>query len=72
MTVNHRYNFVNPETLFHTQKVQNLWFLVKIRNKTECGTRKTELNSYFFEFLWKKKFKDKDFFMTMISVTWSG
>ncbi len=54
-TVNHTYNFVDPDTGVHTQKVESLWFTSKRRNKQECGTRRTFLSSYLFEYFWRKR-----------------
>ncbi len=51
LTVNHSFHFVDPETGAHTQKVENMWFLAKRRNKQEGGTKRSELTSYFSEFL---------------------
>ncbi len=62
LTVNHKYNFVDPFTLAHTQKVENMWFLSKIRNKKECGTKREYLSGYFAEFIWRRKNKENDIF----------
>ncbi len=38
------------------------------RRKSECSTSHSELNTYFFEFLWRMKFEYSDPFV-VISVT---
>lgn len=66
LTVNHRYNFVDPTTHAHNQKVENMWFLSKMRNKKECGTSRNKLDSYFSEFIWRKKNRGNDIFDSII------
>ena len=34
-TVNHRYNFIDPETAANTQKIERLWGSAKWRNKRQ-------------------------------------
>ncbi len=65
-TVNHTYNFVDPVTLAHTQKVESLWFLAKRRNKRECGTKRAFLSSYLAEFIWRKRVGESDPFKKLL------
>lgn len=56
-TVNHSKNFVDPSTGAHTNRIEGLWALAKIRNKIHSGTSRNHLDSYLCEFLWRQKFK---------------
>jgi len=65
-TVNHSRNFVDPETLAHTQNVERLWKSAKERNKRQFGTNRAMMNSYIAEFLWRNSLKNKDAFETIL------
>ncbi len=65
-TVNHSYNFVDPITLAHTQKVESLWFLSKRRNQRECGTKRSFLSSYLGEFIWRKRIAGDEPFIDLL------
>ncbi len=54
MSGNHSYHFVDSETLANIQEIEGMWFQAKKRNKSECGTKRSELNSYVLEFIWRK------------------
>ncbi|KAF7684985.1 hypothetical protein CDIK_4266 [Cucumispora dikerogammari] len=54
LTVNHSLYFVDPETRANTNRVENMWMRAKRRHKRECGTRRTALTSYLFEFMWRQ------------------
>ena len=45
-TVNHRFNFVNPETGAHTQNVESLWNRLKRRLKKLMGVSRGNLQTY--------------------------
>ena len=42
LTVNHKYNFVDPETLAHTQNIENLWWQIR-RQLPETYTKHEQL-----------------------------
>ena len=66
LTVNHSYNFVDPETGAHTQGVESMWRSCKRRNMIECGTRRERLNSYLSEFMWRTRNRNEDLFQKML------
>jgi len=49
-TVNHRYNFIDPETSAHTQTIERLWGSTKWRNKSHRGDKRLERKVYFIIF----------------------
>uniref|UniRef100_A0A914HPR6 ISXO2-like transposase domain-containing protein n=1 Tax=Globodera rostochiensis TaxID=31243 RepID=A0A914HPR6_GLORO len=53
LRINHRLNFVDPQTGAHTQTIERLWRAAKHRNKEKSGTHRQMLDSYFCEFLWR-------------------
>ena len=46
LTVDHSLNFVDPNTGAHTNLVENMWMRAKRRNKKECGTARTLIDTY--------------------------
>lgn len=73
MCVNHKLNFVDPETLAHTQSVESLWRNAKMRNKRHFGTHRHMLDSYLCEFLWRRQLKGKcpfESILTDIAIFW--
>ncbi|KAL3091823.1 hypothetical protein niasHS_004539 [Heterodera schachtii] len=60
LRVNHRLNFVDPQTGAHTQNIERLWRSAKRRNKEQSGTHRQMLDSYFCEFLWRHSVKRRD------------
>ena len=59
LTVNHTYNFVDPETLAHTQNIESLWWQVK-RQLPETYTRHDQLYLHLCEYMWRVLRKDSD------------
>ena len=72
-TVNHRYNFVDPETGFNTQKCERLWRSLKEFKHQNHGIQRSRINSYIQEFIFRynTKMKKMDdpflFFLKVIS-----
>uniref|UniRef100_A0A0N5B7R5 DDE_Tnp_IS1595 domain-containing protein n=1 Tax=Strongyloides papillosus TaxID=174720 RepID=A0A0N5B7R5_STREA len=61
--VNHKYNFVDPESGAHTQTVERMWGSAKWRNKKQRGTDRNMLDSYLAEFIWRKNNRKNDLFI---------
>uniref|UniRef100_A0A0K0FJV6 DDE_Tnp_IS1595 domain-containing protein n=1 Tax=Strongyloides venezuelensis TaxID=75913 RepID=A0A0K0FJV6_STRVS len=59
--VNNKFNFVDPKTSAHIQNIKRVWKSVKERNKGQCGTRRSMLKIYMFEFSWRKRNKRNAF-----------
>ena len=59
LTVNHSLNFVDPETGAHTQKVERMWKDAKDRNKRQCGTHRSMMDSYLCEYVWRRRNKEE-------------
>ncbi|KCZ80334.1 hypothetical protein H312_02271, partial [Anncaliia algerae PRA339] len=58
LTVNHSYNFLNPEdNLIHTQNIENCWLHAKNKLKRQYGTRREMLEGYLYEFMFKRKYE---------------
>ena len=66
LTVNHSYNFVDPQTGAHTQSIESMWRSCKRRNVIECGTRRDRLDFYLSEFMWQTRNANQDLFEKML------
>lgn len=63
-TVNHSRNFVSPlDPSVHTQNVESLWSQVKRKLRIQYGTSSDLFESYFFEFIVRKRCKKENFNM---------
>ena len=63
LTVNHSYNFVDPNTGAHTNNIENLWWQVK-RQLSETHTRKSTINwtRHLCEYMWRHSQKEEELF----------
>ena len=53
MSVTHNYNFKDPETGAHTNKIEGLWSQFKRKFKAMNGCNRAQLQSYINEFMWR-------------------
>ena len=53
LKVNHKYNFVDPKTLAHTQNIENLWWQIK-RQLPETYTKHEQLYLHLSEYMWRR------------------
>ncbi|CAF5092475.1 unnamed protein product, partial [Rotaria sp. Silwood1] len=60
-TVNHSLNFVDPTTLVHTQNVENMWMVAKMRKKNQMGQHRSLLPAHLAEFMWRRRFSERPF-----------
>jgi transposase-like protein len=60
-TVNHFLILSLPKTLLHTQNIENLWCHVKRKLRLIFGTSEENLESYFLEFVFRKRCKKQGF-----------
>ncbi|KAF8767664.1 hypothetical protein HNY73_020586 [Argiope bruennichi] len=67
--VNHKYNFIDPDTGVHTQTVERMWGSAKWRNKRYRGTARHHLESYLSEFIWRQHQvkENRDCFESMLN-----
>ena len=56
LTVNHNIQFVNPQNGACTNHIECYWKNAKMRNKRECGTARSQLDSYLIEYMWRTQF----------------
>ncbi|KAG0442372.1 hypothetical protein DMUE_0318 [Dictyocoela muelleri] len=56
-TVNHKKNFVNPNTGKHTQLIENLWMLLKRKKHDDFGINRMNVQKYLHLFAWKRNLK---------------
>ncbi|KAI4293352.1 hypothetical protein PAPHI01_2626 [Pancytospora philotis] len=54
--VNHKLNFVDPETGIHTQHIENLWGQFKKFKRKKCYSKLCYLDLYIAEFTMRKKY----------------
>lgn len=57
LTVNHSYNFVDPDTGAHTQNIERTWREVR-SNIPRYGHRELHIDGYIAEFYFKRKYPD--------------
>lgn len=68
LTVNHSYNFVDPDTGAHTQNVENLWWQIK-RQLPETFSRHNLLYLHLAEYMWRSMIhSDCDKFITFLTM----
>ena len=56
LTVNRNIQFVNPQNGACTNHIECYWKNAKMRNKRECGTARSQLDSYLIEYMWRTQF----------------
>ena len=67
LTVNHQYNFVDPDTLAHTQNIESLWWQIK-RQLPDTNTKHEQLYLHLTEYMWRKSKEPKsDLFLEFLS-----
>ena len=59
LTVNHSYNFVNPETFAHTQNIESSWRPFK-KWLNRGGVHKSKLAEHMCKFLWRREVRRND------------
>jgi hypothetical protein len=52
-TVNHKYNFVDPTSSTHTNKIETKWCVAKVKFKDIRGCNIMYIQSYLDEFMWR-------------------
>ena len=67
-TVNHSLHFVDPLSGAHTQTIECTWSQAKrmMRKKGVMATSADLFPTYLQEYLWRKKFKDEDYFVKIL------
>jgi hypothetical protein len=53
-TVNHKYNFVDPTSSTHTNKIESKWCVAKVKFKDIRGCTRMYIQSYLDEFMWRQ------------------
>lgn len=65
-TVNHIYNFVDPDSGAHTQTVKRMWKSAKFRNKKQSETIRNFLDLYLAEHMWQSHLNGRDPFTVIL------
>ena len=60
LTVNHQYNFVDPETQAHTQTIESTWWQIKRSLPATNSRHDGGLLLMFGEFLYRRKHREED------------
>ncbi|KAG0442337.1 hypothetical protein DMUE_0346 [Dictyocoela muelleri] len=60
-TVNHKLNFVKPETEVHTQHIESFWNVQKLKIMKMKVVRSAKLGEYLNEFMWKSQNREREF-----------
>ena len=65
-SVNHKENFVDPETGANTQKMERFWRDFKTKKDISQGIQRKDIESYITEYKWRKsnKLSKKDIFVS--------
>lgn len=67
LTVNHSQNFIDPISGAYTQTIESVWAAAKRRNKKECGTSRSLLDSYLCEFMYRQRYREVDLFQQIFT-----
>ena len=69
LTVNHSIHFIHdPQTHASTNHVEAMLSRATQRNKRECGTSRTQLDSDLNEFMWRQQFRLDPFETLLIHI----
>jgi transposase-like protein len=64
-TVNHSYNFVDPDTGANTQRIESSWRALR-KKLSRGGVKGEHLAFHLCEYLWRRQLQDSDPFETLI------
>ncbi|KAL7645190.1 UNVERIFIED_CONTAM: hypothetical protein RMT77_003575 [Armadillidium vulgare] len=64
--INNNEDDVDPTINANIQSIENIWFILNERNKKHCGTVRQMFNSYLSEFVWRRRYANKDLFVNIL------
>ena len=67
LTINHKYEFVDPIPRAYTQNMENLRQNAKLRSKKQYGTHRTTLDDNLSEKMWRQQHRINDKFDQIIA-----
>ncbi len=66
MTVNHSLHFVDPQTKVHTNGIESVWRIAKKKIKSMNGIKRSYIQPYLYEFMWRRKYVNNDLFLSLL------